>query len=173
MGETVSHRAVLGSGLLGLEVVDQLDGLEEPHAQVMVHDGLHADGGGKMGLAGARAASEYDVVRLGGTPAAASRPPRTCESCSRRAWCAGHSRESISPRVDASAESHSVTPRRSLLNALARRSRIGVYTWVRTGRACLPKAGQIKCKSTSRTISTASNMVITPVQVKFELTGGI
>jgi hypothetical protein len=58
--------------------------------------------------------------------------------CSGKAGCAGQSRESILLRGGASAESHSVTPRRSLLTSPAPQSRIGVYTWVKIGCKSTP-----------------------------------
>jgi hypothetical protein len=54
----------LPAAFLGLEQVHELDGREEPHAQVVMHDRLHADRGREMGLAGAWAADEHDVVGL-------------------------------------------------------------------------------------------------------------
>ena len=62
--QAVGELARLAGGLLGLEQVHELDGREEPHSQVVVHDGLHADGGREMRLAGAGAADQHDVVRL-------------------------------------------------------------------------------------------------------------
>ena len=48
--------------LLLLERVDQLDGREEADPLVMMLDGLDAEGGRDMGLAGAGAADQHDVV---------------------------------------------------------------------------------------------------------------
>ena len=45
--------------------VDELDSGEEPDSEVMVSDGLRADGGGEMGLAGARSGDHHDVVGVG------------------------------------------------------------------------------------------------------------
>ena len=66
-------------------------------------------------------------------------------SCSGRAWCAERSRAPILPRVDASAESHSITPHRSTHKSPAVHEQDGVYTWVK-----------IKCKSRGKTGSELS-----------------
>src|ERR1700719_4841567 len=47
-----------------LEGVDEFDGGEEPDAFAMMLDGLDADRGSEMGLAGAGAADQDDIVRV-------------------------------------------------------------------------------------------------------------
>src|SRR5690606_18718954 len=64
MGEPVGDLAGLALGLLLLERVDEFDGGEEAHALAMMLDRLHAEGGGNMGLTGARAADKHDVIGI-------------------------------------------------------------------------------------------------------------
>ena len=63
--EPVGDLARLAVSFLVFQRVDELDSGEEPDSEVMVSDGLHADGGGEMGLAGARSADHHDVVGVG------------------------------------------------------------------------------------------------------------
>ncbi len=62
MGEPVGRVARFAVGLFEFQLVDELDGGEAPNPQVVVHDGLHADGGGEMRLAGAGPADEDGVM---------------------------------------------------------------------------------------------------------------
>ncbi len=55
--------AGLALGLFLLQRIDELDGGEEPDLLAVMLDGLNAEGGGEMGLAGAGAADQDDVVR--------------------------------------------------------------------------------------------------------------
>src|SRR5690606_10396546 len=64
MGEPVGDLTSLALSLLLLERVDELDGGEEADTLAMMLDGLHAEGGGDMSLAGARAADKHDVVGI-------------------------------------------------------------------------------------------------------------
>ena len=48
--------------LLQFQGIDQFDGGEEAHASVLMLDSLHADGRGQMGLAGAGAPDEDQVL---------------------------------------------------------------------------------------------------------------
>lgn len=57
MGEPIGDLTGLALGLLLLERVDEFDGGEEANALAMMLDRLHAEGGGDVGLAGARAAT--------------------------------------------------------------------------------------------------------------------
>src|ERR1700761_3996307 len=50
--------------LLLFKSVDQLNGREEPDALAVMLDGLDADRGGEMCLAGSRAANQDDIVRI-------------------------------------------------------------------------------------------------------------
>jgi hypothetical protein len=52
-------------GLFLFEQIDQFDGGEEAYLLTVMFDGLDADGGGDMGLAGARAADQDDVSNAG------------------------------------------------------------------------------------------------------------
>ena len=45
-----------------LELIDEFDRGEAAHPQLMMHDGLHADGGSQMRLPRAWATDEHDVV---------------------------------------------------------------------------------------------------------------
>ena len=62
---TLGDLARLAVSFLVFQRVDELDSGEEPDSEVMVSDCLHADGGGEMGLAGARSADHHDVVGVG------------------------------------------------------------------------------------------------------------
>ena len=54
--------AGLALGLLLLQGIDQFDGREEADFSAMMLDGLDAQGCGGMGLAGARAADQHDIL---------------------------------------------------------------------------------------------------------------
>ena len=55
---------MLASGLFLFERVDQFQGGVEPDAPVQMGDGLYAERGGEVGLAGPGSADEHDVVGL-------------------------------------------------------------------------------------------------------------
>ena len=52
----------LVQGLFLFECVDQIDGCEEADFFALVLDGLHAQGGCDVALAGSRAADQHDIV---------------------------------------------------------------------------------------------------------------
>jgi len=62
MGEPIGRVAGLTVGFFDLELVNELDGGEAPDPQVMMHDGLDADGGGEMCLARPRSADKDNIV---------------------------------------------------------------------------------------------------------------
>lgn len=64
IGQPVCQLAGLAAELLLLQCGDQFHGREEPHPAVVVLNGLHTQGRGNVGLAGARAAHEHHVVGL-------------------------------------------------------------------------------------------------------------
>ena len=65
VGESMRQASLLAGGLLQFELIDQVDHAVEAHALARLH-GVRSDGDAEVGLAGARAADEHDVARLGG-----------------------------------------------------------------------------------------------------------
>jgi len=64
MDESVGGVAGFAIGFFEFQLVYEFDGGEAPHAQVMMHDGLNADGSGYMGFTCARSADKHHVVRI-------------------------------------------------------------------------------------------------------------
>src|SRR3984957_19526230 len=62
MGQSPCDLSWLSLKLLLFESVDEFDGREEPDALAMMLDGLDADRGGEMRLAGAGATDQHDIM---------------------------------------------------------------------------------------------------------------
>ena len=63
LGQALGDLPCLALGFFLFEGIDQLDGGEEPDLSAVMFDGLDTEGGGNMGLAGARAADQHHVLR--------------------------------------------------------------------------------------------------------------
>ncbi len=64
MGKAVGQSPLLGVELFLFKRVDEFNGRQKSYAPVMMYDGLNADRGGKVRLAGTRPTNQYDIFGL-------------------------------------------------------------------------------------------------------------